>query len=90
MMERKTSASTDVRKRNEKTYSNNGRIIGHRWGLCFLDTGVLFDSQVFDVAAPEHNVLVHLVRGCYFICRLSPPTFRAEGTDIFEGDGRFV
>lgn len=74
----------------DKTYVDNGRVLGHSRRLVLLDSRVVLDPQVLDIAAAEDDVVVNLIGRCYLFFGSTPPTLSAERADIFERDGGLV
>lgn len=76
--------------RGGNTYVDNGRVLRHGRRLILLDAWVVFDPQVFDIAATENDVVINLVGGCYLFFGSVPSTLGSERANILERDGRLV
>jgi hypothetical protein len=61
-----------------KTYVQDRGVFGHRGRSILLDARGVFDTEVLDITAAENDVLVDLVRGCYFFFRPTFTTLRTE------------
>ena len=68
-----------------RTYSHDGRIIGHGRRLVLL--GRLYHRQLLHVTTAKDDVLVDLVRAGLLLGRVGGAAFSAVGGDILEGDG---
>lgn len=73
-----------------KTYVQDRRVFGHRGRSILLDARGVFNTEVLDITAAEDDVLVDLVRGCYFFFGPTFTTLRTEGPHVLEGDRRLV
>lgn len=72
-----------------KTYSDNGRIIGHHRGPALLGRlWRVINPQVLDIGAAKDNVVVDLIRGGDLVIGIASAALAAKGLDILERDGR--
>ena len=66
------------------TYTNNGRVLGHRGRFVLFDARVLFNSEVLYITAAEDDIFINLVGRSNFFLGSTFSAFRAKGADIFE------